>query len=752
MNIENPLFWIPEKNKREESKRGGGDKPKYHGDKTKFEEHKRKRVHELDTLFESTQKPSPSLSLPDGQLYFELGFHENALAKSAQPREFLTSYNIDVYAQKTETKFLASSTSSNLLSFRDAVSKYKLENEKESAYLSAITEIEPIQTEDKLMDKDMLESGTVRAFLYYPDVLSIDECQTLTEKIPDSDKEFFVTQSGSKVVYGSFSSGFLNSISRPDPRIPIQKIERSITFLFPQSVSSTHKFDDIQVSEPILDAKVCVLDSGIEPHDMYRSLMIGMEDFIQDENDEDRAHGTFVATRAIFGNDIEEQVRADGMLIAKAKILDLKVLRKNGGAADKDIIEALKLVLDNKKYAGIKVFNLSLNYDDVSGIHAQKKRFFTRELDSLAHDYKVIFVVSAGNQSVFYSTKKYPNCLFEHESVITSPADGINCISVGSIADASSTRAMALDNEPSPFTRTGLTGQRKPDVVHFGGNVDSYASHAGIGVKAFSSNQDEICEDAGTSFAAPLVSQVTAQVYEYLLSTKQWNMPPIDLTKALVIHSADYSLPLSSKINERDVDRVAGHGIPDFSRALDCSQSAATFIHCSSIGESKKKEDSVVKNTKHKIKFVVPPELKGKKKRVKVKGTLVYTPQVSTSGEIDYSLVDIDVNLHHINSNGKMQSGGLSTSERDYRPKWNPIKSFEKIYSAYTDGDWEIWLTMTTRGILDGKDHIQDYALVVTIEDVSDDPKNRVSLHEIVRTNHQEYNIVEVKTRARAQA
>jgi len=331
MNIENPLFIIPRKNRKADSKTGGGNPPKYVGDSSKFEKHKRDRVEELDRLIQVVEKSKPKLSNPEGKLFFEVEFHEKAISKSMQPRKLLNANNIDVYAQKSDTKFFASSTEDNMRSFRDSVSKLSLARDKnDTAYLSAITGIKPIAREDKLLDEKYLELGKFKGFLYLPDTLSIDECKKIANVIHqlNAKAEFFVTESGAKTIYGIFPSSFINDISEPDPRIPIQKIEKSITFLFPQSFSFHYPYSQIKVDDPSLDAKIGIVDSGIEQHDIYSHLIIGTEDFIGNPIKESSVHGTFVATRAIFGNDIERQIRVDKMLSAKAKVVDIKIMKK----------------------------------------------------------------------------------------------------------------------------------------------------------------------------------------------------------------------------------------------------------------------------------------------------------------------------------------------------------------------------------------------------------------------------------------
>lgn len=758
MQVKNPLFIIPPENARVDQKPGGGEPPKYIGDPTKFEGHKRSRITEMDRVISTSESSKPKIDNPEHKFFFEIELHSKALSKSKQPRELLRANNIDLYGQKKENAFLASSSEENFHSFRDQVSRYSLEeNRNESAYLSAITKISTIPREDIVVNEDCLEEGETRVFLYLQDVISESDAKTIAKEVQEKankDSEFFISESGSKVIYGTFSSNFLNEISEPHPSNPFQKIEESIDFITPQETTIAFSKEELKVTPPSLDAKVAVVDSGIKANDIYDDYIQECLDFIKNSAQENLSHGTMVGTRAIFGNDLEDQLHS-GLLSAKTKVIDVKVMKEDGHrTSDREVIKALKTVLEDKKYKDIKVFNLSLGDSDVTSIHKQVKKYFTRELDAMAKKHNVIFIVAAGNQRVYWDDNiSYPDCLFHDNSVITSPADMFNGISVGSLADTESTRSLALDSEPSPFTRTGLIGGvRKPDLVHFGGNVDKYATVAGIGVKGFSVDSDKLHENVGTSFAAPLVSQVASQIYAYVKESGWDGETAIDLTKALLLHSASYNLPSNSKINPEDLDRVVGFGLPDFSRALDCTVSQATFIYTGSLADFKDEKDKKsIKPNKHKIRFTIPKEMEAAtrgKKTIKVKGTLVYTPQISVSGDFDYALSNVSLNLRYINSNGTMQAGNLTQTKKDYRFDWNPVKSFEKTCKAYKGGEWEIWLELKTRGDIDDK-YLQKYALVLSIEDTTPDIKERVNLHDIIRSNHKQYNLLEIKARAK---
>jgi hypothetical protein len=470
-------------------------------------------------------------------------------------------------------------------------------------------------------------------------------------------------------------------------------------------------------------------------------------------------HGTMVGSRVIFGNNIEDVLDDENRFYAQVKVLDFRVLYHDteSSTPDKEIIDSVVAIL--KKHAeDIKIYNLSLNKE--SGVHLTGRGYLAEQLDSLARSYGVIFVVSAGNHKTFTKQQQdldYPDCLLAEGATIATPANGVNVIAVGSVADSDSSRSLAKNNEPSPFTRHGEEGMWKPDLVHYGGNVDKRDSSSGIGVKGLAVQSGHLVEADGTSLAAPLVSQIAARIYDYLVQTGKWSSKPVDLTKALLLHSASYNLPANSTIAKDSLRQLVGFGIPDYGRALDSSKNSATFIVASTIGLVEKKivkaKDQDYKAAIQKIQFTVPKELTGKSKKVKLKGTLVYTPPTNANGNVDYVETDIEMNLHYKNSRGTLVSGALTTEKNnDYRNKWNPVKSFEKTYNAFDGGMWEIWLIATNRGGADASNLSQDFALVVSVEDVSDDFENRVDVHSVIANQHQQYIQLQPQAKVKVQS
>ena len=115
---------------------------------------------------------------------------------------------------------------------------------------------------------------------------------------------------------------------------------------------------------------------------------------------------------------------------------------------------------------------------------------------------------------------------------ITSPADSVLGVTVGSISHIDYPAKGPGKNCPSPFSRHGAGPNYiiKPDFVHFGGTCFTDLSHQ-AGIRSVSLNGS--AEDIGTSFATPLVSRSLAQVHHHITPT-----PSPVLARALLTHHA----------------------------------------------------------------------------------------------------------------------------------------------------------------------------------------------------------------------
>jgi hypothetical protein len=259
-------------------------------------------------------------------------------------------------------------------------------------------------------------------------------------------------------------------------------------------------------------------------------------------------------------------------------------------------------------------------------------------------------------------------------------------------------------------------------------------------------NNNVISENVWTSFSAPLVSWIAGKIMAYL--EKTWMVSnTFDMTKALLLHSARYSFPEWSNIYETHKNKLVWFWVPDFNLAFDNTPNSAMFLYNWTLENF---EDQWIENkNKNKIKFTIPKELKEAWKKLRIKWTLVYTTPVERSWDLNYTLSDIQLNLYNLNSNGNLIVWDLPNAKENYRIKWNPIKYFEKEIksSSYSSWEWEILLQLNLRWELDMSNYKQDYALVISIEDITPDESKRVEIWNIIKTQYKQYNMLEIKTK-----
>lgn len=246
-------------------------------------------------------------------------------------------------------------------------------------------------------------------------------------------------------------------------------------------------------------------------------------------------HGTFVAGLVAFAANLNPSI--PGIDPTPCAIFDFQVI-PNGDPdrGDVDILlesELLQSLEDLlKRYANdVKVWNLSLGTDERCSLDEFSS--FAVELDRLQEEYAVSFVLSAGN----YDTRpllSYPRTADQvDQGRITTPADSVLGIAVGSVAHMDHSDTGPLTGEPSPFSRHGAGPNYiiKPDLVHCGGTCRPDGTQQ-IGVESFVS-KTALGGNCGTSFSTPLVSRVLASIYHHITPT-----PSRELARAVLTHHA----------------------------------------------------------------------------------------------------------------------------------------------------------------------------------------------------------------------
>ena len=105
---------------------------------------------------------------------------------------------------------------------------------------------------------------------------------------------------------------------------------------------------------------VCVLDTGIFPHIDFTGRILAFQDFIghRIRPYDDNSHGTHVC--GIIGGDgraSEGRIRG---IAPGCSLIVLKVLDRTGNGRKEDVLQAFRWILENKRYYGIRVVNISV--------------------------------------------------------------------------------------------------------------------------------------------------------------------------------------------------------------------------------------------------------------------------------------------------------------------------------------------------------------------------------------------------------
>lgn len=381
--------------------------------------------------------------------------------------------------------------------------------------------------------------------------------------------------------------------------------------------------------------------------------------------------------------------------------------------------ELMEIIEDamNKYSARVKVWNISLGIESLicQGAMSDLGIF----LDYIQDKYKVQIFVSSGNLNQ-NPLRTWPpqNTMGECDRII-SPADSVRAITVGSLALFDSENSIVKGNEPSPFSRRGPGANYivKPDVVDYGGNIDTTFSIAGLGMKGLGVN-GEVIEGIGTSYSNPRVVQKFTSVYDEMVEKD------LMLAKAMIIHSARLT---SRELLEQSQDNIKyyGFGMPSVNTKdiLQCSEDEITLVFRQKISQGTHLEL---------FDFPYPNSLiRDGKCFGEIGMTLAYNPVLDQRYGREYCRTNIDVSFgtYKYAPDGKIKFAGCVPLENSWDEKfeksrvengfkWSPIKSYYRKISnkGIQSGDgWKIRIDMNPRNGLIVPS--QEFVLIVTIKD-----------------------------------
>ena len=252
-----------------------------------------------------------------------------------------------------------------------------------------------------------------------------------------------------------------------------------------------------------------------------------------------------------------------------------------------------------------RLYNQSINHrTPYSGRHMSP---WATMMDALSFEEDVLFIQSAGNLpqvclvpkdasnqrfwgvTEHLASGEYPVYLRLPCCRISNPAQSLQAITVGSIIHSSFVdgdySSLGNVDRPASYSRTGLGiwDSIKPDVVEYGGDFvrdsgdpPSISVHNGFTPELLRTTllggAERGRDDVGTSFAAPKVAHIAAQLQATLPSE------PTLLYRALIAQSARWPEWAVAAEEPLDVLQHIGYGVPSLARATENTAYRVTMI------------------------------------------------------------------------------------------------------------------------------------------------------------------------------
>ncbi|MEX2317672.1 MAG: S8 family peptidase [Pirellulales bacterium] len=460
---------------------------------------------------------------------------------------------------------------------------------------------------------------------------------------------------------------------------------------------------------------VGIIDSGTFPDNKrLQAYVVDRYNWIKNPKDQHNEHGSFVA--GLIANARWLNHGSELFPSVRSKIVDVVAIDKSGGISEYDLITVIDDAV--RRFPEVKVWNLSLSQNDAT---CKDGRFSLLgiKLDSIAKQRGVLFVIAAGNYNKTPLRSWKPTADIGDDDRICPPADSVRGLTVGSLAHKENESSCVKVHDPSPFTRRGPAPHfyNKPEVSHYGGNCDPNGSSIQTGVVSIASATN-IGENIGTSFAAPSVSNIAANMFRELAADER--LSPT-LVKAMIVHSA---LVRGGKPDKDEV-RYRGFGTPgDLHDVLNCTQSSATLIFHAEL------EDRVIYE---KVAFPMPLCLQPKTGlRAEVFMTLAYDPPTDGRYGVEYCRSNVTASLGTMKVNHE-------TGKEEYTPqlesapegitkgyeerlvkeghKWSPLKLYHREFErGPLKAKWRLHMELLNRHGVRCKEK-QKVTLLVTIRD-----------------------------------
>jgi serine protease AprX len=468
--------------------------------------------------------------------------------------------------------------------------------------------------------------------------------------------------------------------------------------------------EDFPKPDPGIDYPVVgIIDSGTAADDPLVSPWRNAREVYVAQDEQDNTHGSFVSGLLVHARILNHN--DSGFPLCSARFVDVVALGKKGTTEDK-LISSLEQALEN--HSDVKIWNLSLGTER----RVEDKAFsdLAVALDRLQDEYGATFVIAAGN----YNNPPFrgwpPDDLGEEDRVC-APADSVRAVVVGSVAHRDHASSRVKAGQPSPFSRRGPGPLYlpKPELSHVGGNCGPSGGSSQIGVLSLD-GRGNVAEDIGTSFAAPLVSSLVANLNHRLLDGGSRL-----LGRALLVHSAALR---AGKIDPRLL-RYQGFGTPpELDLILGCDPWQCTLVFELEINPTVAYEKAT---------FPMPQclYLNESTVRANILMTLIHEPDLDASFGSEYCRSNIEVSLgtydpgtdgkrhqkKQVPEDPKLTGSAYEKDLVEHGFKWSPVKVYRREMVRGVRGKtWRLDLSVHHRANHISSDS-ERAVLVITVSD-----------------------------------
>lgn len=659
------------------------------------------------------------------KIIFKINLPQDEIADSRKYSSSIFSENkLTINALSKKNEAIVSTTPEYFDEFYGKIIQYKENEGRRYNNLKYIEDIVPMDVKEQ--DFEVEKHGD-----------SLDLQVTLLPKLEDSEYESLVSYLVDIISAVNGHINFDESYTLPDSTpvlnviLPsngdlsvlnqefIYKAETSRFFEISQStkevfgdVSTLELDSNININElPI----VCILDDGVYLPENLSSLLVNQQVSSPDIKEYSANHGTKVATRIIFGDDFEEQLER-GVLVPKVRVISVIFTSGNHkDISEGKMINAIRFAVNNFSN---ETTTFCLAYNATTPINDTTVSNLAFEIDVQVRK-GLNFVVPTGNHKLYEIYKKDVSDLLDDDQIrLACPAESLHALTIGSIANKFNEFSLFGNHKLSPFSRigNGFCGFLKPDLVYPGGNISIVEDTIKLDVETtipLINNEGLIEYDHGTSFSTPLAASDLARLTE-LVPDKD----PL-IARGLLLHHSKKEILDTPEVFS---DKIFGLGQGDYESSNSSIKKKVTYI----------RRGKIKRSLKERVKFFIPSDIAslsvGKKVSppVKLTVTCLSIPPVDKAMGEEYLRAYLTTSLHYLNSAGTSHT--KNPSEELGRTKWRNLHHFSQDLSNFSEGDWELWLSLMSKPELDN-DFEVDYVLLITLENLSE---NDLDLHQSI--------------------